>query len=383
MTVGICQATHLLLKRKSRAADRFFPPFPGKQLQRSMSRVVLHIGTHKTATTTVQDTFALNAGLLARHGLVYPLLGGPVSGHHGLAADWNALLQPYALPGGSVTALRAMTARHAAGQDTVFLSSEELSRGRAGGRVDFGQLREALAGFDRIEVICMLREQWRFVQSVYLEVSKRRQPKAPAGLLKDVLRHDMVTGLWTDYGLLYRHLREAFAASEITLFDYDLCTAAPGGVFGALLSHLGLGLDPAQLEPANGGQSNVSPPPLAGWAANTISAPEAAPPWLVEAASGAFRVQYGAARPGTIWSAGELQQLLDYGRKANDRLIQMVTDEGRKADLPLGALSPPEDLLHPSDLGGVFWRRTAQWAFGPSGEAAAQLSSSASSSGAG
>ena len=40
-----------------------------------MARIVLHIGTHKTATTTIQNVFHRNATLLAQHGIVYPRLG--------------------------------------------------------------------------------------------------------------------------------------------------------------------------------------------------------------------------------------------------------------------------------------------------------------------
>ena len=70
-----------------------------------MARAILHIGTHKTATTTLQDSFRLNAALLARRGLIYPQIDARHSGHHGLVTDWNPLPAVYHLPGGSMAAL--------------------------------------------------------------------------------------------------------------------------------------------------------------------------------------------------------------------------------------------------------------------------------------
>lgn len=68
-----------------------------------------HIGSHKTATTTLQNAVAANEDLLARAGLLYPKSGRYFTGHHPLAlqlrdpalrhqpldslGDWPALLR--------------------------------------------------------------------------------------------------------------------------------------------------------------------------------------------------------------------------------------------------------------------------------------------------
>ena len=62
-----------------------------------MARVVLHIGTHKTATTTLQDTLATNRALLAEQGIVYPSIGR-ATGHHTLATHWIDLPKVYYEP---------------------------------------------------------------------------------------------------------------------------------------------------------------------------------------------------------------------------------------------------------------------------------------------
>ena len=344
-------------------SPRVRPPIRPPEAKR-LARAVLHIGTHKTATTTLQDTFAANADLLARHGLIYPRLG-PATGHHGLAADWNPVLAPYALPGGSQAQLAQLAAAYGGGTDTLLLSSEEFSRGREGGRVDFRALRAALAGFDRIEILCLLRPQWAFLQSVYLEVSKTRAPGLPGQMLDGVLEHGMASGLWADYSRLYDHLRQAFAPDEITFLDYGRCAIAPGGVVGAVLAHLGVALDPTVLMPVNGGRSNVSPPPLAVLAANRISPSETAPNWLVGAAAGALAVQYGEGRENCLWTRGQLRKLQAYAGAANARLAERLAvrnaAEGAGIVDGLSAAAPAAGTVHPEDLDGNFWRRCNRW----------------------
>ena len=55
-----------------------------------MSRIILHVGTHKTATTTLQDTCAANRRRLAAHGVVFPEVG-PTNGQHTLVTRWIPL----------------------------------------------------------------------------------------------------------------------------------------------------------------------------------------------------------------------------------------------------------------------------------------------------
>lgn len=326
-----------------------------------MARVVLHIGTHKTATTTIQDMFAHNAALLAEHGLIYPELGR-TTGHHGLVMDWNALPPIYALPEGSIGTLRRIAQDHAPGDATVFLSSEEFSRGRPGARPDFVAIREALSGFDRIEVVCVLREQWQFVQSIYLEVSKGRQPLRPPALLETVLQHDMVEGLWTDYNKLYDGLLTAFAPEEITFLDFDTCRSGPGGILGAMLGYLGIDLDPEQLTPINDGRSNRSSAPLPTWAANIVAEPGVAPAWLIEAATGAFEVQFGKGATSRIWTREESRKLVGYARRCNSRLCERLsaTQPGFRI-----TTTPPRDKdeVFREDVPAEFWIRTTRWTF--------------------
>lgn len=325
-----------------------------------MAKVVLHVGTHKTATTTIQDMFASNVKLLAKHGLIYPRLGR-AAGHHGLVMDWVRLPKIYALDGGSLANLRQIARDHAQDDATVFLSSEEFSRGAQQDRVDFTAVREALSGFDQIEVICVLREQWQFVQSIYLEVSKSRLPPRPPIFVETVLKEDMAEGLWTDYNRLYDHLLAAFDPAEITFFDYDACRRAEGGILGHMLRHLGIDLDPSLLEQVNGGHSNASPRPLPAWAANVIADPAVAPNWLIKSTQGAFETQYGKTARDFLWTREEFRNLCSYAAKHNARLCERLRPY--QPDFAPHVTATRDDDMYREDLRADFWLRSNRWLF--------------------
>ncbi|MFN3938582.1 MAG: hypothetical protein ACK4KW_13520 [Gemmobacter sp.] len=288
-----------------------------------MKRLVLHIGTHKTATTTVQDTFANNAALLRRHGLIYPRLSR-FTGHHGLVTDWNRLPDQFHPPGGSRALWRGLASDFGQDGATVLVSSEELSRAHADHRVDFREVRDLVSGFDRVEVVCLLREQWQFMQSIYLELAKKIMPPRPYKLVKDALARNMCAGLWVDYNGLYDHLLTAFAPDEITFIDFDIARRAEGGVIGTLLRHLDIALDPAELKPVNNGASNVSPPALPAWAANIAAEPRVAPSWLIGAMASAFQTVFGADARSCLFTRAEMDLIRDHFAPLNARFVERV-----------------------------------------------------------
>ena len=253
-----------------------------------MSKVVLHIGTHKTATTTIQDMFHKNAPLLEKHGLIYPRIGR-VTGHHGLAYDWSALPPVYKLDSSSLDAFGWIAREYADRDATVFLSSEEFSRDNPKASVDFAAVRERLAPFDEIEVICVLRTQWQFIQSIYLELSRRNNPPRPSTIAKPAIEKGTSMGLAVDYNLILDRLEKVFAPEEITLLDFKTCSQAEGRIIGTLLRHLDIDLKAEALELVNDGVSNKSPHPLATWISNVAVEPASAPDWLLAHATAVFK----------------------------------------------------------------------------------------------
>ncbi|MCX7568054.1 hypothetical protein OS189_17055 [Sulfitobacter sp. F26169L] len=301
-----------------------------------MSKVVLHIGTHKTATTTIQDMFHKNAGLLEQHGVVYPRIGR-VTGHHGLVYDWGRLPPVFQLEVSSLDALTWIAREHAHKKDvTVFLSSEEFSRVDPDVAVDFAAVRERLSAFDEIEVVCVLRTQWRFLQSVYLELSRNQNPVRPPKIVANAIEKGMSLGLAMDYNIILDRLEQFFAPEEITLLDFDTLCASQDGIVGAMLRHLDVPLGLADLEAVNNGKSNVSPQPLATWLSNIMTEPVRPPQWLVNHATKAFEEICPKPFRPCLFSGAEFNTLATHFRPLNDRLR-----ERRKALQPDFAITQP------------------------------------------
>lgn len=319
-----------------------------------MSKVILHIGTHKTATTTVQDMFSANAKLLETHGLIYPRLGS-ATGHHGLVFDWGHLPKVYAYPSGSLATLREIADEYGRTDATVFLSSEEFSRADPHAAPDLTAIRGALSAFDEIEVICVLRPQWQFLQSVYLELSKKGNPPRPPTLVAPVIGSGMYTGLNVDYNLLLDRLETAFRPEEITFLEFEACREAPGGIIGALLRHLGIALEAGALEQINDGSSNVSPPPLAGFVANILAEPKVAPDWLRQYADEALSNDFGADNVSCLFTRQEFQRLKTHFDARNALLCKRRVPVQPNFTIPEASMAGL--TLFRDDITATFWLR--------------------------
>lgn len=302
-----------------------------------MSKIVLHIGTHKTGTTTIQDTFWHNADVLAQHGLIYPKLG-TITGHHALVFDWVRLPRIFEDPRGSRALLKGINDAYAGGDDTVFLSSEELSRADPESQVDLQELRALLSGFDSIEVICMLRPQWALLQSVYLEILKNANPLGPGFMVQNVCETGMAEGLWFDYSRLLDRLEAVFVPDEITFLDYAQACAHPQGIVGAVLDTQGISLPDGALQPVNGGRSNVSAPALASFLAYTFTEPEKPSPQLVNLLSDLFETLSEAPVQQTcIFPQAHFHKLASHFAPSN-----LALEQRRQQAQPGFHLTPPD-----------------------------------------
>ena len=321
-----------------------------------MARVILHIGTHKTATTTIQNTFAANRALLARHGLVYPELGR-VTGHHGLVMQWLPLPTVFDLPGGAAAGW-ARVAALARETGTVFLSSEEFSRGQPLPRVDLADLRRRLAPFDQVDVLCTLRDQLSYLQSIYLEVSKKHVPPPWPTFLANSLASGFGAGLFLDFNALDDFLQGAFARAEIHYLDFASSQAASGGIIGQVLRSAGVRLAPGDLRAVDNGAANVSPDPLAAWAANQIAAPFPAPADLVALAEATLREELEDGVRTTVYTRAEEGRLLAHFAPLNARFVERVAEGNPGFCLTMAP--PPRKRLYRDDVGPAFWVRMAR-----------------------
>jgi len=132
-----------------------------------MKRIIFHIGTHKTATTTIQRTLSRNRETLRRQGVLYPILDRSFAPHPDKHLGlFKALLDVEA----AVLAERDLLLEsfENSGCETLLLSEEHLSW------MDPENLRplEHFAADYRVEAVCLLRRQDIFLESMWNQITK-------------------------------------------------------------------------------------------------------------------------------------------------------------------------------------------------------------------
>lgn len=242
-----------------------------------MSRLIIHVGTHKTATTYIQDSFHQNRALLKQHGVIYPKIG-IAHGQHSLATAWVDLPAEYAIADPRKAWLE-LAETYGKGDATVFVSSEELSRLQPT-CVDMPDLASLTKGFDDVRIICTLRNQAGFIQSIYQELSRGFVVGPWPAMFQRSLEKLLIAGFAVDYNLLYDHFLTGFRADQIRFVSYEAAMREEKGILGVFLEEIGVELTADQLAALDVGKSNVSLPPLANLLANEISHPQVANPAL-------------------------------------------------------------------------------------------------------
>ena len=147
-------------------------------------KLILHIGTHKTGTTSIQRAFAASRTKLLEKGVWYPqysdVLGGSKTSYAHLDIA-KALMNEKAqlTKEEAVRFLRELSssAEARAGVHTVVISGETMLRGKVGGEKkkwaniqNFQrQVKENLSGFAEIEVVVTFRNYIDYLESLYNE----------------------------------------------------------------------------------------------------------------------------------------------------------------------------------------------------------------------
>ena len=321
-----------------------------------MSTLIIHAGTHKTATTLIQETLGHNRSRLKAGGLVYPTIGH-AAGHHLLASEWLSHLAPYHDDRPAAEHWQRLLARHAGGTATVLLSSEEFSRGGPE-RVDMAALGTYAAAFGTRRIVFVLRNQLAYIQSLYLEMQRQFRLPAVHTYVKQCLKGGHASGMFLDYGALYDHALTVFRPEEVRLLSYEALAAAGPDMTTAFLDALGLRPPGVALEPLPADRGNVSPDPLSAWAANRVSAPRIAQPELVALATEAFTEEFGEGARSTLFTAGEAAAIRECFEPANRAL------EARyRAVDPTFAMAPValrDGLVQRDRIPETFWLRIAR-----------------------
>ena len=139
-------------------------------------RIFLHIGTHKTATTTIQNGCCENRENLLAAGWLYPTTGMYLFGQHNIAWEmcsgheqpWNHVNEwvRFRPESGGIQAL--LSEIEASPASNVIVSSEDFD----GMQTDRIQKLHSLLADYQVEVIVYLREQSSLLQSAWAQFVK-------------------------------------------------------------------------------------------------------------------------------------------------------------------------------------------------------------------
>jgi hypothetical protein len=235
--------------------------------RRKPPTIFLHIGTEKTGTTTIQAMAALNRGLLASHGLFYPVSPGKQN---------HVKLTLYALQNPDRAGLRNMAGLatgddvldmrdslldelraeiEAAGCNRVLLSNEHLSS-RLRHKRTVRRLIKGLREISRdIRVVVYLRPQYELILSAYSTAVKSGRAghinfeRSPD---EHFYNYDKMLALWEEVLgagkiIVRRFLPSAFAGGTLSAdFFAAIGMAQPNGL--AMPASLNRSLDANTLE---------------------------------------------------------------------------------------------------------------------------------------
>lgn len=209
-------------------------------------RIILHIGTHKTGTTSIQDVLRASSDALQRAGILFPEAGCPpgLSGQHMLA--WSVLSSKHhKLPSPKPPVWEALWREI----DTlrprkVILSAEAFSRADES---EVEVIRKKMEGKE-VSVVCYLRDPAAYLKSAYKQqVKMGKCSDSFSSFVKDGVKD-------VDYKSLVDRWARVFGASNVHVRPFD------EAIQRGLLSDFAqvAGIDESTLVRAS--RSNVSPP---------------------------------------------------------------------------------------------------------------------------
>ncbi len=171
--------------------------------------VVLHVGTHKTGTTSIQKMLAANEDHFAHEGLCYPQLTRVGAGHHNLV--WDLLDdERYDPAAGSFAELVAELGRDQ--PPRVLLSAEGfeyLYERPATAR----RLKEGLEGAGyQVEVVLALREVPGYLESLFYELKKHGLSVDLSGFVDEAVSNGSIHLRDMAFCLRYEELTDSFAS---------------------------------------------------------------------------------------------------------------------------------------------------------------------------
>ncbi len=227
-------------------------------------RLFLHIGSHKTATTFLQNSFANNPAVMTGLGILYPQSGLIYQAHFKLSGE----LRDRALaerPLDMLPEWAALLAEiDASRMSTVLISSEDFSWADP-------QRLSILAERCDVKILYYLRSPDSYMESYYNQLVKDFLTKETRTIETYVAEEAMA---FLDVSKVLRPWAQVFGDAAINLRVFDKA-AMPGGILRDFLSQLGVKTVPAFRAPSASILHKVSLPP------DALEYLRLSNPWLV------------------------------------------------------------------------------------------------------
>lgn len=322
-----------------------------------MAKVVLHIGAHKTGTSYLQGLFYRNHSALAAAGLHYPPIG-PNEAHHALASSWitNPDIPDRFFGAGGPDAFwqEKIIAPYAKAPGTLFLSAENFSRFLPE-KVDMAALAERLSAFDEVRILYTLRHQADLISSLWAQTAKSLRVPTLRAYVERAYTDCLGGGIPLDHNAVYDHLLTGFAPEQITLLDYGQITRAAGGMAQVFLDVMGIDLRADSLAAPPRSVANISPDPLALFAASRITGKAPPPAALIETIRPI--VHPDPHQPATLLARHELVRIKSRFVPLNRALVRRV--QSVQPGFGFAEVEAPETMFYRDDLTEQHWIRIA------------------------
>jgi hypothetical protein len=179
-------------------------------------RVILHIGLHKTGTTSIQVALKSSRPKLRTVGILYPVAGTPhwiPAGHHLL--PWSLLGEFSMLEQAGQSHITLWRALHeeieATPAKTVILSSEEFDRLQS---KEIAKLRQQLLPYP-VTPVLFLRNFSDFIESAYMESVLHH------GFTGSIYEYSKIAPTRLDYCDLIRDWHAISDDGKIVVLSYD------------------------------------------------------------------------------------------------------------------------------------------------------------------
>ena len=218
-----------------------------KQGGAARPRLVLHVGTHKTGTKSIQKAAADHAGHLRRHGVYYPHADAEIGGRRPQHRFAHVLTRTDPDGWAKASAFAARVRANAAPGETVLFSAEPIYRHQYGKDKDdfsidpatfwpareayLARVRQALDAFD-VEILIYFRARDTMAESWYWDWQAKYGQSVP---FPDFL---LAFAPWFDYERHVTLFREIFGRVKIA--RYEEAKAAPDGLVGHFFRTIGV-----------------------------------------------------------------------------------------------------------------------------------------------